>query len=168
MTILAICEWLESTSLALLIQESAYGFPVVVAVHILALTFSVGTLLWVDLRMLGLGLGQFRVTEVYRTLAPWFFAGFAAMFVSGAMLFIAFAASAYGNLYFRIKMAALLLAAANALVFHLVTQRASATWDDAPRPPAAVRAAGLASIILWAAVILAGRMISYTMFSYPS
>jgi hypothetical protein len=48
-----------------------------------------------------------------------------------------------------------------------VTQRQSATWDDAPRPPAAARIAGLASIVLWALVILAGRMMSYTMFSSP-
>jgi hypothetical protein len=60
-----------------------------------------------------------------------------------------------------------LLAGANAIVFHVVTEKASAEWDDAPRPPAAVRAAGFASIVLWAAVILAGRMMSYTMFSYP-
>jgi hypothetical protein len=166
-TILGLCEWLESTSLATLIQESSYGFPIVVAVHILGLAFSVGTLLWVDLRMLGLGLRHFRMSEVYRGLAPWFLAGFAVMLISGATLFIAFATAAYGNVYFRIKIAALLLAGANAIVFHVVTEKASAEWDDAPRPPAAVRAAGFASIVLWAAVILAGRMMSYTMFSYP-
>ena len=52
----------------------------------------------------------------------------------------------------------------SALAFHALTQRGSTVWDAAPRPPAAVRLAGLASIVLWAVVILAGRMISYTMF----
>jgi hypothetical protein len=167
MTILGICEWLEGTSLASLIQESAYGFPIVVAVHILGLTFSVGMLLWVDLRMLGVGLRQIRMSEVYREFAPWFLAGFAVMLISGATLFTAYATSAYGNVYFRIKMAAILLAGANALAFHVVTEKASAKWDDAPRPPRTVRAAGLTSLVLWAAVILAGRMMSYTMFSHP-
>jgi hypothetical protein len=168
MTILGICEWLESTPLAIFIQESAYGFPIVVGVHILGIIFSVGTLLWVDFRMLGFALPGLRVSEVYRGLAPWFLAGFVVMFASGATLFTAFATSAYANAYFRIKVVTLLLAAANALVFHIVTQRASARWDDAPVPPASVRAAGLASIVLWAVVILAGRMMSYTMFSFPS
>jgi hypothetical protein len=168
MTILDACEWLQSTALATWVQESAFGFPIVVGVHILGLTFSVGTLLWVDVRMLGLGLRELRVSEVYRSLAPWFLAGFAAMFASGATLFTAYATSAYSNVYFRIKLVALLLAGANALVFHVVTQRAAAKWDDAQRPPTAVRAAGLASLALWAAVILAGRMMSYTMFSFPS
>lgn len=45
-----------------------------------------------------------------------------------------------------------------------MTQRASRAWDAAPRPPVSVRLAGLGSVVLWAVVILAGRMISYTMF----
>jgi hypothetical protein len=167
MTILDACEWLESTALATWVKESEYGFPIVVGVHLIGLVFSVGTLLWVDVRMLGLGLRELRVSEVYRGLAPWFLAGFAAMLASGATLFTAYATSAYSNAYFRIKLIALLLAAANALVFHFVTQRTSARWDDAARPPIAVRAAGLASLALWAVVILAGRMMSYTVFSSP-
>jgi hypothetical protein len=164
MSILHICEWLESTSLATLIRESAYGFPVVVAFHILGLTLSVGTLVWFDLRLLGVSMRNFRVSEVYRRLAPWLLSGFAVMFITGAMLFTAFATSAYGNLYFRIKAAAILLAGVNALVYHFTTERAIARWDDAPRPPLGARIAGLTSIVVWGGVIVAGRMMSYTMF----
>jgi hypothetical protein len=167
MTIVDICQWLESTPVARLIQESAYGFPIVVAIHILGLTFSVGTLLWVDVRMLGLSLRELRVSEVYRALAPWFLVGFTLMLMSGATLFVAFATSAYANVYFRVKLILLLVAGLNALVFHRVTQRGSTLWDAAARPPASVRLAGLGSLVAWAGVILAGRMMSYTMFSYP-
>jgi hypothetical protein len=59
------------------------------------------------------------------------------------------------------------LAGVNALVFHVITQRASEDWDTASRPPLAARVAGLTSIVLWVAVMLAGRMMSYTMFSAP-
>ena len=94
MTIPGAAEWLESTSLAILIRESLYGFAIVVGLHILGLTLSVGTLLWVDLRMLGVSLQSLRVSAVYRGLAPWFLAGFALMFISGAALFTAFTTSA--------------------------------------------------------------------------
>jgi hypothetical protein len=166
MTLNEICDWLESTPIARLIQESAYGFPIVVALHILGLTFSVGALLWLDVRMLGLSLRGLRISEVYRGLAPWFLAGFALMLISGAALFTAFATSAYANVYFRVKMILLVAAGLNALIYHWLTQRGASTWDDAARPPASVRLAGLASLVIWAAVILAGRMMSYTMFSY--
>jgi hypothetical protein len=167
MTLLDVLSWLEGTSLAVLIQESRYGFPVVVGMHILGLTLSVGTLLWVDLRMLGLALQRLPLSQVYRGLAPWFLIGFAVMIASGLTLFATYATLAYGNFYFRLKMIALVLAGLNALVFHFMTQRTSAGWDAAPRPPAAARVAGLTSIVLWVAVMLAGRMMSYTMFSAP-
>lgn len=164
MTVLQICEWLESTSLSILVRESQYGFPIVVAIHLLGLTVSVGTLVWFDLRLLGVSMRGFRVSDVYRRLAPWLLSGFVVMFTSGTILFAAFATSAYGNLYFRIKAAALLLAGVNALVYHFSTERAIARWDEAPRPPLAARIAGLTSIVVWASVIVAGRMMSYTMF----
>jgi len=164
MTILEICEWLEATSVAVFARESLYGFQVLVAFHLLGLMLSVGILLWVDLRLIGVTMQRSRVSDVYRSLAPWFLSGFGVMLVSGAILFAGFATSAYGNLYFRIKVVALVLAGSNAIIYHLATQRGSAKWDEARNPPVSVRIAGLTSIVLWAAVILAGRMISYTMF----
>jgi hypothetical protein len=85
------------------------------------------------------------------------------MFASGIALFTAYATSAYANTFFRIKMLALVLAALNAVAFHWLSGR-SAAWDGAPQPPAAARIAGLTSLVLWVGVILAGRMMSYTMF----
>jgi uncharacterized protein DUF6644 len=164
MSITQLCMWLEGTPIALWIRETLWGFPIVVAIHILGLTMSVGTIVWFDLRLLGVSMTRCPVRTLYRRLIPWAMAGFAVMFVSGVMLLIAYASNAYGNLYFRIKMAALLLALANAAIYHLVTERRIAGWDDARRPPLPARMAGLASIIVWTIVIVAGRMMSYTMF----
>ena len=63
----------------------------------------------------------------------------------------------------RIKMAAMVLAAVNALAYHRFTERRIAQWV-AGVPPSGARAAGLVSICVWAIVIVAGRMMSYTMF----
>lgn len=163
MTVVDVLNWLEGTALAAFIQESAYGFPIVVAVHLMALTLSVGTLLWVDLRMLGVLLPDVPLSAMYRSLAPWFLTGFALMLVSGVVLFTAFANLAYANVYFRIKMAALLLAGLNAIAFHLLIERRSERKMGAALT---VHLAGLASICLWAVVIASGRMMSYTMFSF--
>jgi len=84
--------------------------------------------------------------------------------LSGSAIFAGFATSAYENTAFRIKLIALVLAGINALVFHLIAKRMSAESDTAQPPPAWTRVAGLASIGLWATVVLSGRMMSYTMF----
>lgn len=164
MTLLEICQRLEETPLGIVVRESLYGFQILVALHIIGIALSIGTLLWVDLRLLGVGLARARVSDVYRSFAPIFLPGFALMLVSGLMLFTGFATSAYGNGYFRFKLVALALAGVNALVYHFSVGRRAAEWDAAPVPPRAARAAGLASLVIWTAVIVAGRMISYTMF----
>ena len=110
MTILEICAWLETTALGAIARESLYGFQILVGTHILGLILSVGILLWADLRMIGIALTAGGLSDVYRNLSPWFLVGFGLMFLSGGALFAGFATSAYENTYFRIKMAALVLA----------------------------------------------------------
>ena len=164
MSIMEILEWIEATQIGSIARESMWGFQILVGLHILGLIFSVGTLIWFDLRLLGAGMRGCPVSRLYRQLMPWTLSGFVVMFVSGTFLLAGFATSAYSNFYFRLKVAALLLAGVNAMLYHLVTERRIAEWDQAPKPPGAARIAGVTSIFLWAVIILAGRMMSYTMF----
>ena len=164
MDLFKVAEWLEATPAGILVRESLWGFPILVAIHLFGLTISAGIVIWLDLRLLGISMRGQPVSQVYRRLMPLAFAGFAVMFVSGAWLLAGFATAAYFNLYFRIKAAALLIAGVNAVAYHLTTERTIARWDSAPRPPLAARMAGLISLGVWTVVILAGRMMSYTMF----
>jgi hypothetical protein len=164
MSSVKILEWLEGLSVGVWIRESLWGFPIVVGIHILALTLSVGILVWFDLRLLGVSMRQIPVSTVYRKLMPWAFCGFALMFASGGSLFAAYATAAYPNVYFRVKMSALFLAGINAGVYHLFTEKGIGDWDKSARPPLPARVAGLVSIVLWATIIVCGRMMSYTIF----
>lgn len=161
--LLELLERLEATSVGTMVRESLYGFPVLVGIHLLGLIFSVGILLWMDLRMLGVGLSSRKLSEVYAALSKWFVPGFVVMLLSGATLFTGFASSAYDNTFFRIKMLVMLLAGINALVFHLLLRRMP-VHADAGVPSIAVRSAGALSVAFWATVILCGRMMSYTLF----
>jgi hypothetical protein len=164
-TIFHLCQWLESTAVGVLVRESLWGFPILVAVHIIGLAFSAGIVVWLDLRLLGVSMRGVPVSSVYRRLMPWAFLGFAIMFTSGGMLVTGFATSAYRNPYFRVKAAALLLAGLNAFMYHVNVERSIALWDRSPSPPLLARMAGMISIALWATVILAGRLMSYTLYS---
>jgi len=86
------------------------------------------------------------------------------MFLTGGALATGFATRASANIFFRLKILAIVLAGLNALVYHLGVERRIAQWDEDRRPPVRARAAGLISITLWALVILAGRMMAYTMY----
>ena len=159
----AMLEWLESSSLGAIARESLYGFQILVAIHLIALGLSIGMLLWVDMRMLGLCLTDQKLSVTYRALARWFIVGFSIMFLSGFALFSGFATSAAANPYFRLKLAVIVLAGINARVFHRLIARAPAQVD-AGTPTGMIRMAGLLSILFWTVVILCGRMLSYTLF----
>jgi hypothetical protein len=159
MSLLEVCQWIQDTQVGTAIRESILVYPIILAVHVLALTVSVGILMWFDLRLLGVRLRSQRVSELYRGLMPAMLCGFVVMFATGGLLFWALAGKLYGNVYFRIKVAALLFAAVNALVYHRRTERTIAGWDLAPTPPPRARLAGLISMICWIVVIAAGRRI---------
>lgn len=157
-------ETIEQTAAGVYVRESLYGFPIVVGIHILSLAFSLGMFLWFDLRLLGVALTNSRVSVVYRRLMPWATIGFLFAFSSGAVLFSGFAVKAAGNPWFQVKLAAFVLLALNAIVYHRVTERDRQWWDDQPQPPGGAQLAGLISLLLWTTVILCGRMMSYSMF----
>jgi hypothetical protein len=159
MSLLEVCQWIQDTQVGTAIRESILVYPIILSVHLLALSVSVGMLVWFDLRLLGIKMRAQLVSEVYRQLMPWMLGGFFVMFVTGGLLFWALAARCYGNVYFRAKMMALLLAGLNALIYHLLTERTIADWDSAPVPPMRARLAGVFSIVLWAVIIGAGRKI---------
>ena len=164
-TLFHLCEQLEATPVGVYVRESIWGFPILVAIHIITLVFSVGIVLWLDLRLVGVSMTGVPVSRVYRRLMPLAFLGFTVMMLSGATLLTGFATSAYKNPYFRVKLVALLVAGINAFVYHTNVERRIALWDRSPVPPAAARMAGIVSIVAWTTVILAGRMMSYTLYT---
>ena len=60
-------------------------------------------------------------------------------------------------------MVALVLAAANALTYHLGIERRLVEWDTAA-PPRAAKIAGATSIAVWTLVVVVGRLIAYNWF----
>ena len=136
-------------------------FLVVLTVHVLTLTVFAGTVVMMDLRLLGVTLSRVPVSEVMTRLLPWSAAGFVMMVASGVLLFYAAPLLRYENLFFRFKMAALVLAVVNAWIFHRTTYRRGSAWDCDPVPPTRVRVVGAMSLALWALVITAGRFIPY-------
>jgi hypothetical protein len=161
MSIPDLCQWLQDTPWGVGIRESTWLFPIIEGTHTIGIALSVGVLLIVDLRLAGFLMRHEPVSRVSGQLMPWSLAGFSIMFITGALLFLSQAMKAYGSIFFRIKLALLVLAAVNALVFELKLRRSIVAWDTAEQPPFRVRMAGVAGMVLWAGVIAAGRTMAY-------
>jgi hypothetical protein len=160
MSLLAVLNWIQNTGLAVGIKESALVFPLIEGSHILALSFSVGMVMVLDLRLLRLSFRSQPVSLIVNQLMPWTIAGFAVMLVTGILLFAAQAVKAYGNTFFRIKMILLVLAGVNALYYQLKYYPKMPEWDR-DGTPWGVRLIAVLSLILWIGVIACGRTMAY-------
>jgi hypothetical protein len=163
--ILHFCQWLAAIPASSDLRGSVWVYPIVESVHVLALTLFVGmSVLW-DLRLLNALLRSTPISQIQQRMMPWMMGGFVLMVLSGAGLFFGDPVRFYLNVFFRIKVVMLILAGLNAYYFHAsAAGRNLAGWDVAPRTPFSARLAGTLSLVLWAGIITAGRMIAYNWF----
>jgi hypothetical protein len=150
---LAVAEWMRS---------SLKAMPFVEAAHVLAAATVFGTILIVDLRLLGFPSTRRSVRLVEHELLWLTWTAFFVAVITGALMFAANAATYVANTPFQLKMVALLAAGVNMAAFQLVTFRSVAAWDKDKPSPGAARFAGAASILIWIAVIFVARWIGFT------
>jgi hypothetical protein len=161
MFLLSICQWVDSTRLSAIVRQSNWLFSTLDTMHTLGIVLVAGTIMLVDLRLLGLGLRSVPVAQLVARIVPSTLWGFGLMLLSGGLLFSSEAVKMYESPAFRIKMILLALAGLNALIFHRTIYRDVAHWDPAAAVPARARLAGLLSLVFWIAIIAAGRAIAY-------
>jgi hypothetical protein len=153
---------LEDTGLASHIRHSLYLFPFLESIHVMALAVVFGTVTIVDLRLLGLASTNRPFQRVADELLKWTWAGFALSVLTGGIMFTTNARVYASNTPFRIKLVLLALAGLNMLVFHLTAGRTAAQWENRRSAPASGKIAAALSLLLWIAIIFAGRVIGFT------
>lgn len=162
MEIQEFCTWLHDTPFARALRESTVLFPAVESVHVLAITLMVGSIIAVDLRLLGLASRERAATQIIREVLPITWAAFGIAALTGATMFTSDAVKYSQNLPFRMKMLLLALAGVNMLFFHLFTYRGIARWDASLHTPLGAKLAGGISIALWLGIVSFGRVIGFT------
>lgn len=156
----AFLVYLETSGLATLMRQSQWLYPIVEIVHILGFVMLVGSVAMFDLRLLGFS-PRLPVAGLARHLLRWSLGSLLLVVPSGLMMFSAHATEFADNTAFRVKMALLVAAAANAVWFHRTSFRTVAEWNTEAPPPAGSRVAAGVSLVLWIGVICCGRLIAY-------
>lgn len=138
------------------LREATYAFSLLLTVHVLSMCLFLGLIIMMDLRLVGLGNLRTPPEEIQKRLFPWQILGFIVMVITGVMLFYSKPLYYYGKGFFWLKLVLMGLAGLNAGLIHLITHRARGGWDSG-----AARLAGAASLILWASVLVTGRLVAY-------
>lgn len=154
---------LENSGISTYLRESGsiWAYPLVLTLHTAGLAVLVGTNWAVDLRLLGVGgsgpLG--RLDGLFK--AMW--AGFWINFATGILLFMADATTKGTATVFMVKLALIVVAV-------IVARQTKSVLYPGGRQltvaPASARALAVASFLLWAAAITAGRFMAYGSSAY--
>lgn len=159
MSLLSALAWIESTDLSTAIREGALPYPILGGFHLLGIALFGGMVLVTDLRLLGWVMRGWPASDLVRQFRPWKQAGFAMVVASGLLLAWAEPLKLYRSPSFWVKMALLLLVGVHACVFHKAVYANTAAIDGTVSTRTKLAAA--LSLLLWAGLILSGRLIAF-------
>jgi hypothetical protein len=157
MSLLPLFRWASQTPIFAVMRNSKWGFALVEMVHLLALASFGGTLLVIDLGVLGIGLRLRPISKAARSLSRLFLVSLVLTAVSGALLVSAEAMKCYYHPAFRVKMLLLVLA----LTFNFTLHRKLVETETDAAPTAWSKLSAIVSLALWFSVGVAGRTIGF-------
>jgi hypothetical protein len=138
-------QWMNDLAVSKAIGESIWIFPLVQAIHLVFLALFAGSLLIVDLRLLGFGMREQSVAKIARDARPWLILGLVGLVVTGMPQLMQNAMREYFSEYFWIKMYVLPVA----LIYTFTIRQRVVFADESRIAPAMGKLTGLASILLW-------------------
>lgn len=142
------------------VAESTYLFPLVESIHVVSLGFVVGSIFFLDLRLMGMAGKRMSVRQASRIL-PYTWGAFVLAAISGALMFAPAAHRYIENWAFTVKFVLIFLAGANMFAFHFGIWRKINEWDESAAPPMAARIAGLLSALFWVGAVMYGRLVPF-------
>jgi hypothetical protein len=164
--IVSALEWLAGLAWTTAIRESTLGAPMIQTAHVVSTVIFAGLVIMMDLRLVGLAFTHAPSAQIQRRLFPWQMAGFVPSIATGLILFCVDPLRYYLNTLFWVKLALLALAGVNAMAFHFATYQTADRWDEDPKGTRKAHLAGAFSLVLWSAIIVAGRLIPNDWFKF--
>jgi hypothetical protein len=153
-------DWVGRTPLSLYMGDTAWTIPTIQAVHIMAVAAVFFSAFWLDMRILGVVGRSQSFPAMARRFAPWIGWGVLVLLLTGLLLMVAEPTRAITNLYFQVKMAALLVVAALTWAMAAGAGAGSPLWT-APETRSTAKLVAVVSLVLWALIVTAGRWIAY-------
>ncbi len=141
--------------------------PMVQTVHILGVSAVMGSIVLIDLKILGLALRRQHLSELVRRVMPWMWSALPAIALSGLVFVFARPQRYADNRVFGLKFMMLAGAVVLAIVFQRLMRKDREFWERSGAHRWAARAIAACSLILWLGVVMAGRWIAYADYIFP-
>jgi hypothetical protein len=166
MNLQPVWEALEASPVGDFVASSSWAFPTIECIHVIAIVTVVGTVMIMDLRLLGLASKSCAVTEISSDTLPWTWGAFVLAAISGSLLFVSKAHIYMIDPWFLWKMGLIVVAGVNMGIFHFFTWKSVHAWNSDCAVPLAGKIAGGLSLFFWVLVVFCARLIGFTLGIY--
>jgi hypothetical protein len=139
------------------LNSADWPFPLAECFHIPAFALSIGTIVLVDLRLLGVTLRRESTAKLLRDTEPWTLAGLVIVLLSGAILFMSQPQIYLANSSFYFKIACLLIA----IVYNFTIHRKVAASASSDSSPGGAKLVAIVSLALWVGTVVGGVFIAF-------
>src|SRR5688572_14112743 len=157
-------EWaaaMEATELAVALRNSVWSYPLVNAAHILGVALLVGSIVPLDLRLLGAWRSA-PLAPLWNILTRTAGAGFLLAIIFGMLLFITRATEYIASNLFLAKMAVVIIGTGNVMALRIPPPSdASEIASAHAMPPLRLRLAAGVSLTAWLTAMTLGRLVGY-------
>ncbi len=154
-----LCSWLEHTSVSETIQSISWIVPTVQTIHIVAITVVSGSILMINLRLIGVFAADQPLKDVSSRFLPFVWWPLLVLLATGAIMIIGEPPRSLKNPAFQLKMTLLVAAIVTTAIYQRILRRNPAFVTTGGRAGAAALAS--VSMLLWVGIIFAGRWIAY-------
>ena len=155
------CDWLSATPVSQFIQNVSWIIPMVQSTHIMSVAVVVGSVLMIDLKLLGYAGAGASVTDELRRYSPWLWRALTVLLATGLILTCAEPRRELLNVVFLIKMALIAVVSGAAIGFQRIVRHNAEAWGDHPADIPLARWIALGNLPIWVAIIICGRWIAY-------
>ncbi len=136
--------------------------PIAQAVHILGIAVVMGSIVMVDLRLLGIAVPSQDAGEMIRRLMPWTWWALSLNAVSGLLFVVARPFRYFYNPVFGLKFSMLVPAIVLAFVVYRLSRKEAGYWERSLARRVWAQLIAAVSLALWVGVVMAGRWIAYS------
>ncbi len=155
-------DWLYLTSPSILIQtHSAWVIPTIQSVHIVAIGVSVGAVLMIDLRVLGLAGHDQTLRETTDQFGPWLLWSVAVLLLTGLLMVIGEPPRQLLAISFWLKMCLVAVATLITAAFLISLRKNERHWEQTLVNRVGVKLLAVGNLFVWVGIIFMGRMIGY-------
>jgi hypothetical protein len=155
-------DWLSTTFPSVFIQNhNSWVIPTIQSIHIVGIAVVMGSVLMIDLRILGWAGTDQTLRQTASRFGPWLTAALYLMLATGILMIIGEPVRELVTFSFWFKMSLLAVGTLVAAIFQITLRKHERAWEETLVNRRSIKGLAILTFVIWTCIIVLGRLIAY-------